>query len=191
MKRYHLTEEKFNDPNKFTRPLLFSVIQGGNYKKLRRKCAEALIEIGFDGYGYGGILLKSDKKKTREMLKYFTDLVPEDKIRYGMGVGKPDDIKFCLKCGYDLFDCVVPTRNGRHGQCFTSFGNVNLKNSKYRYDKKAIDRNCDCEACRVTNGSPRSSRAYIHHLLKIKEVTGMRLCSMHNLRYYTKLFDIK
>jgi len=187
LKRYHLTDKKFDNPYKYKRPLLFSVIQGGNYKKLRKKCAEALIEIGFDGYGYGGILLKNDKKKTREILKYFAELVPKDKIRYGMGVGKPDDIEYCIKCGYDLFDCVVPTRNGRHGQCFTSFGSINLKSSRYRYDNRAIDRKCDCESCRVVDGRPKASRAYLHHLLKTKEVTGMRLSSMHNLKFYADL----
>lgn len=189
LKRYHLTEEEFNNPKKFKRPLLFSVIQGGNYKRLRRKCAEKLIEIGFDGYGYGGILLKNDKAKTREMLDHLAKLVPEDKVRYGMGVGKPDDIEFCLKCGYDLFDCVVPTRNGRHGQCFTSFGSINLKSSKYKYDNRAIDRSCDCEACSKVNGRPKASRAYLHHLLRISEVTGMRLCSMHNLAYYSRIME--
>ncbi|MBN2015920.1 tRNA guanosine(34) transglycosylase Tgt [Candidatus Dojkabacteria bacterium] len=186
LKRYQLNDEKFDDPKK-KRPLLFSVIQGGNYKKLRKECAEKLIEIGFDGYGYGGILLKDDKKTTRDMLKHFAGLVPEDKVRYGMGVGKPDDVEFCIKHGYDLFDCVVPTRNGRHGQCYTSFGSINLKSTKYKYDNRAIDRACDCEACKVINRHPAASRAYLHSLFKAKEITAMRLCSIHNLRYYSNM----
>jgi queuine tRNA-ribosyltransferase len=186
-KRYQLDDIKFNNNVKYKRPLIFSVVQGGNYKDLRKECAEKLIEIGFDGFGYGGILLKDDVDKTNEMLRYFSDLIPENKIRYGMGVGKPDDIKFCMENGYDLFDCVIPTRNGRHGQCFTSFGSINLKSSKYKYDNRPIDKNCDCEAC--NNGMfPYSSRVYLYNLLKIKEVTAMRLCSIHNLRYYTSLF---
>ncbi|MFC1780276.1 tRNA guanosine(34) transglycosylase Tgt [Patescibacteria group bacterium] len=187
-RRYQLDDEKFDNPKKYKRPLLFCVIQGGNYKDLRKDCVEKLIEIGFDGYGYGGILLKDDVKTTREMLKYFAELVPEDKIRYGMGVGKPDDVKFCMENGYDLFDCVVPTRNGRHGQCFTSFGSINVKSSRYKYDNRPIDRTCDCEAC--NNGKfPLSSRSYLHSLLKQKEVSAMRLCSIHNLRYYSKVVN--
>jgi queuine tRNA-ribosyltransferase len=153
---------------------------------LRKECAERLAEIGFDGFGYGGILLKDDVKTTRSLLKYFAEIVPEDKVRYGMGVGKPGDVKYCIKHGYDLFDCVVPTRNGRHGQCFTSFGSINLKSGKYRYDNRPIDKKCDCEACN-SGKFPLSSRSYLHSLFKQKEVSAMRLCSMHNLRYYSKL----
>jgi queuine tRNA-ribosyltransferase len=188
LKRYKLDDGKFDNPKKYKRPLLFCVVQGGNYKDLRKECAKKLIEIGFDGFGYGGILLKDDIKTTREMLKYFAELVPEDKVRYGMGVGKPDDIKFCMENGYDLFDCVVPTRNGRHGQCFTSFGSINVKSSKYRYDNRPIDRTCDCEACN-SGKFPLSSRSYLHCLLKQKEVSAMRLCSIHNLRHYSKLVN--
>ncbi len=188
LKRYQLDNDKFEKPKK-KRPLLFAVIQGGNYKKLREECADKLIDIGFDGYGYGGILLKDNKKKTREMLKYFSSLVPEDKIRYGMGVGKPDDIKFCIQNGYDLFDCVVPTRNGRHGQCYTYFGSINLKSSKYKYDNRAIDKHCNCEACKNLNNHPAASRAYLYSLFKVKEITAMRLCSIHNLMYYNKLIN--
>jgi len=186
-KRYQLNDEKFDSPEKYKRPLLFSVIQGGNYKELREKCSAALIEIGFDGYGYGGILLKDDRKTTREMLAHFAQLVPEDKVRYGMGVGKPDDVRFCVEEGFDLFDCVVPTRNGRHGYCYTSFGGINLKSSKYRYDNRQIDRECDCEACKIRDRRPGASRAYLHNLFKAKEISCMRLCSIHNLRYYSTL----
>lgn len=188
-KRYQLNEEKFINTSKYKRPLLFAVIQGGNYKRLREECAEKLIDIGFDGYGYGGILLKDDKRTTREMLKFFAELVPVDKVRYGMGVGKPDDIRFCLKNGYDLFDCVVPTRNGRHGSCYTSFGSINLKSNKYKYDNRPIDRKCDCEACKYIGKWPAATRAYLWHLFKAKEISQMRLCSIHNLRYYVKLLS--
>lgn len=181
LKQFNLTEDEFNDPKNHPRPLLFSIVQGGNYKDLRKKCAEKLIQIGFDGYGYGGILIRKDPK-TNEMLKYFADIVPEDKIRYGMGVGYPKDIAFCIEHGYDLFDSVVPTRNGRHGQAFTSSGKLNLNNSQFKNDSSPIDKNCNCLACK------NYSRAYIHHLLKVKEVTGMRLVSMHNLSIYKKFF---
>ena len=187
MKRYQLDREKFENPKKYKRPLLFSVIQGGNYKDLRKKCAEKLIEIGFDGFGYGGILLKDDKKSTRELLKQFSELVPEEKIRYGMGVGRPEDIKFCIENGYDLFDSVVPTRNGRHGYCYTSFGGINLKSGKYKYDNRSIERDCECEACLSKNNYPNASRAYLHHLFKAKELSAMRLCSIHNLNYFSRL----
>lgn len=187
-KRFQLNDEKFENPLKYKRPLLFCIIQGGNYKRLRKLCAEKLAEIGFDGFGYGGILIKEDQV-TKEMLRYFAELVPEDKIRYGMGIGRPEDIKMCLKFGYDLFDCVVPTRNGRHGQCFTSFGCINLKSSKYKYDNRPIDRKCDCEACRYVNRRPVANRAYLWHLLRISEPSGMRLCSIHNLRHYARLLN--
>ena len=186
LKQYNLTAEKFNNPKKYKRPLLFSIIQGGNYKRLRKKCAEKLIEIGFDGYGYGGILLKDDQKKTREILKYFAELVPDKAIRYGMGVGRMKDIQFCVENGFDLFDSVVPTRNARHGHCYTTFGGINVRSSKYKYDKRAIDRKCDCEACHIVNRKPAVSRAYLWHLFKVQDSAAMRLCTMHNLHYYEK-----
>jgi queuine tRNA-ribosyltransferase len=188
-KRYQLDDKKFENVKKHKRPLLFCVVQGGNYKELRKECAERLIEIGFDGFGYGGILLKDDVVTTRDMLKYFAELIPPYKIRYGMGVGRPEDVEFCLKDGYDLFDCVVPTRNGRHGQCYTSFGSINLKSSKYKYDNQPIDKLCDCEACNLRK-QPYSSRAYLHNLFRVKEVSAMRLCSIHNLKYYAKMMDL-
>lgn len=186
LKRYNMSEEKFNKPEKYKRPLLFCVVQGGNYKHLRKQSAEELAEIGFDGYGYGGILLKDDIKTTRMMLKYFAEIVPDDKVRYGMGVGRLEDIEYCIDQGYDLFDSVVPTRNARHGHCYTTFGGINLKSSKYKFDNRAIDRKCSCSACEVINNHPRASRAYLWHLLKKKEMSGMRLCSIHNLRRYSE-----
>lgn len=186
LKRYNLTEEKFNKPEKYKRPLLFCVVQGGNYKELRKQSAEELAAIGFDGFGYGGILLKDDVEGTRDMLKFFSEIVPEDKVRYGMGVGRLEDIKFCIENGYDLFDSVVPTRNARHGYCYTSFGGINLKSAKYKYDNHPIDQACDCEACRYINKRPAANRAYLWHLLKMKEMSGMRLCSIHNLHHYKR-----
>lgn len=189
LKRYQLDEDKFNNPEKYKRPLLFCVIQGGNYKRLRKKCAEELIGIGFDGFGYGGILIKEERKTTREMLKYVTDIVPEEKIRYGMGVGRISDIKYCIENGYDLFDSVVPTRNGRHGTCYTRRRAINLKGNKYKYDNRSIDKDCECEACKVRNKRPTASRAYISYLLRIGEPVGMRYCTIHNLRTYSKLMN--
>jgi queuine tRNA-ribosyltransferase len=187
LKKFNLTEKLFNNHNGKKRPLLFAVVQGGNYKDLRKKCAEKLLEIGFDGYGFGGILLKEDIKSTRKMLSYFSEIIPPEFIRYGMGVGKPDDIIYCINHGFDFFDCVVPTRNGRHGYCYTVEGGINLRNSKYKHDKGPIDNSCDCPACKKKYNKPLITRAYISHLLKVKEVTGMRLCSIHNLRFYEKL----
>lgn len=183
-KRYQLNDKKFANPKKYKRPLLFCVVQGGDYKDLRKKSAEELIDIGFDGYGYGGILRNDNE--TKEMLRHFAEIVPEEAVRYGMGVGKLEDIKYCIDLGYDLFDSVVPTRNARHGYCYTSFGGINLKSSRYKYDNRAIDRLCDCEACRVVDNHPAANRAYLWHLLKMKEPAGMRLCSIHNLRQYQR-----
>jgi len=186
LKRYNLSEEKFNNPQKYKRPLLFCVVQGGNYKTLRAQSAEELINIGFDGFGYGGILLREDVDATRALLKYFAEIIPIDKVRYGMGVGRLEDIEYCIEHGYDLFDSVVPTRNARHGYCYTSFGGINLKSSKYKYDNRPIDRQCSCIACKTDGKRPSASRAYLWHLLKMKEMSGMRLCSIHNLQHYNQ-----
>lgn len=186
LKRFQLDETKFNNPQKYKRPLLFAVVQGGDFLDLRKRCASELAQIGFDGYGFGGILIKENKRKKFELLEQFCKVVPEDKIRYGMGVGRIEDIKFCIEHGFDIFDSVVPTRNGRHGNCYTRYGTVNLKSSKCKYDKRPISSNCECMVCSNKQGFIYS-RSYLHHLFKVNEMGVMRLCSIHNLTFYNKL----
>ncbi len=187
----NLTIKQFNNSS-LDRPLLFSVVQGGNYKDLRKECAEELIKIGFDGYGFGGGWVEgdfADDDISYPMFKYFAEIIPENKVRYGMGIGKPQDIKYCVNCGFDLFDCVVPTRDGRHGSCYVKDGRLNIRNKRFKKDKDPIEKGCDCPACKIVNGKPQASRSYIRYLLKRKEVTGMRLCALHNLRLYERLME--
>lgn len=185
LKQLDYSNKQFNNPDKYPRPLLFAIVQGGNYKDLRRQSAYELTEIGFDGYGYGGILIKEDKELKFEMLKLFSDLIPKDKIRYGMGVGRLEDIKFCIENGYDLFDSVVPTRNARHGTCYTSQGRISLTKSDFKNDFSRLDPDCSCNVCSNDN----ITRAYLHHLFKVKEMSAMRLCSIHNLTYYANFIQ--
>lgn len=185
LKQLNYTIDQFNQPDKYSRPLLFAIVQGGNYKHLREKSASELLEIGFDGYGYGGILIKEDRDLKFEMLKLFADLIPKDKIRYGMGVGRLEDIKFCVENGYDLFDSVVPTRNARHGTCYTSDGKISLPKADFKNDFSSIDENCSCKVC----SNKKITRAYLHHLFKVKEMSAMRMCSIHNLSYYADFMN--
>lgn len=166
--------------------LLSAVVQGANFYDLRYKCANHLVEMGFDGYNFGGYLLDDNGDLVVDQLQVVADNTPEDKFRYGMGVGKPEDIIECAKCGYKVFDTVIPTRNARHGTLYSSDlpdTVLRIGNSEYSTDLKKIDSNCDCELCK------NHSRAYLHHLLKQKEMTGMTLATIHNLRYYQRLIE--
>jgi len=190
LKLHHLTKKDFEQTTGEERPLLFAVVQGGNDLKLRKYCFEELENIGFDGYNWGGSPYDEIDKRD-EVGEYLASLIPENKVAYAMGVGTPDDIVKCLKWGWNLFDCVLPTRNARHGYLYvtkgvgdTNFENysvLRIKKSDYEFDEKPIDNNCDCEACR------NYSRAYLRYLMKIKELAGFRLATIHNLRFYTKL----
>ncbi len=157
--------------------ILYGIIQGANDKDLRKKSFEELEQIGFGGYGFGGVPLYDD------VVEYTADLIPDSKLRYMMGSGTPDDIKKYVAMGYDLFDCVVPTRNARHGLLYTSEGEMRITNAKFKFDKKPVDEKCDCELCTTY------SRSYLHHLFKIKEPLGRRLATIHNLRFYVKMME--
>ncbi len=164
--------------------LLTAVVQGANFSDLREKCAKELMEIGFDGYNFGGYLLDNQGKLVKEQLKLVAEITPNDKIKYAMGVGKPEDIIECAKLGYKLFDTVLPTRNARHGTLYTSDPKLKvlkIGNANFSEDNTAVDPSCDCELCKY------QSRAYLHHLLKNHEMTGMTLATIHNLTYYSKL----
>ncbi|NDF12561.1 MAG: tRNA guanosine(34) transglycosylase Tgt [Proteobacteria bacterium] len=160
---------------------LFGIVQGSVYHELRKRSAEALIDIGFDGYAIGGLAVGEGQKVMLEVLDYTAPLLPEDKPRYLMGVGKPDDIIEAVRRGIDMFDCVIPTRSGRNGQAFTRYGTLNIKNAKFADDARPLDEKCECPACKDY------SRAYLHHLVRSGEILGSMLMTWHNLRFYQDL----
>ncbi len=160
---------------------LFGIVQGGDNAELRLKSARALTDIGFDGYAVGGLAVGEPQEV---MLKVLDETVPaldEGRPRYLMGVGTPDDILSSVKRGIDMFDCVMPTRAGRHGQAFTRFGTVNLRNARHADDPRPLDGTADCPASRTY------SRAYLHHLVKAGETLGAMLLTWNNLAYYQRL----
>ena len=164
--------------------LLFGIVQGGAHEDLRRMSAEKLIEIGFDGYSIGGVA--NDHESKEDMYKafeYSTKYLPEDKMRYAMGIGEPIDLVEGVIRGIDLFDCVSPTRLARHGHALTKYGKINLKNAKYKADFTLISDSCDCYACK------HYTKAYIKHLIAAEETFGQRLLSIHNIRYLISLME--
>jgi queuine tRNA-ribosyltransferase len=160
---------------------LFGIVQGSVYPELRRACAEALTAIGFDGYAVGGLAVGEGQAIMFEMLDATLPLLPADRPRYLMGVGKPMDLLGSVGRGIDLFDCVLPTRSGRTSQAFTRRGTVNLRNARHLDDPRPLDEGCACTAC------TRFSRAYLHHLARAGEILGPMLLTEHNLRYYADL----
>lgn len=160
---------------------LFGIVQGGMYDDLRKISAQALMEIGFDGYAIGGLSVGEPKHERDHVLETTTPLLPENRPRYLMGVGKPEDIVESVKRGIDMFDCVIPTRNARNGYLFTRNGTLKIRNAKHRFDTKPIDEQCACYTCQ------NYSRAYLRHLDKCQEILGARLNTIHNLHYYQEL----
>jgi len=178
------------------RPLLFGIIQGGNDRALRKECADALKEIGFDGYGFGGWPLDSNGALVRDILEYTASLMPDAGAKYAMGVGKPENIAACFKMGYGLFDCVLPTRDARHNRLYVlsgegGFGDLGRDfyeyyyplDEKYARDGRPVSEYCDCALCK------NHSRAYLRHLLNTGDPTGTRLATIHNLRFYITLTE--
>lgn len=160
---------------------LFGIIQGSMYENLRDESLEGLVDIGFDGYAIGGLSVGEPKEEMMKVLDHTTPKMPEDKPRYLMGVGKPEDLVEGVRRGVDMFDCVMPTRNARNGHLFTSDGVVRIRNSQYKNDTGPLDKECDCYTCK------NFSRAYLHHLDKCQEMVGAQLNTIHNLRYYQTL----
>ncbi len=160
---------------------LFGIVQGGVYPDLRAESAAALLEIGCDGYAVGGLAIGEGQATTFTVLDATMPHLPADRPRYLMGVGKPDDIVGAVARGIDMFDCVLPTRSGRTGQAFTRRGAVNLDNARHADDARPLDAECRCPACRSF------SRAYLHHLVRTKEMLGAILLTQHNLTYYQDL----
>ncbi|HEY1961158.1 MAG TPA: tRNA guanosine(34) transglycosylase Tgt [Rhizomicrobium sp.] len=159
----------------------FGIVQGGVFPRLRQRSAEALIEIGFDGYAVGGLAVGEGQSAMFEVLDSTVPLLPRGRPRYLMGVGKPDDIVGAVLRGIDMFDCVLPTRSGRNGQAFTRAGTLNLRNARHADDPSPLDPECRCPACRDY------SRAYLHHVVKAGEIIASMLITWHNLTYYQDL----
>jgi len=160
---------------------IFGIQQGNVFKDLRAESAEALKKIGFDGYAIGGLAIGEGQEKMFEVLDYAPSMLPEDKPRYLMGVGRPDDIVGAVLRGVDMFDCVMPTRSGRTAQAFTKYGPINVRNARHREDPRPLEEGCDCPLC------TKYSRAYIHHLHKCNEILGVMLLTWHNISYYERL----
>lgn len=157
---------------------LFGIIQGSVYKNLRERSLTELSEIGFDGYATGGLSVGEPKEEMYEIINFIAPLMPEDKPRYLMGIGDLKDMLAAVEAGFDMFDCVIPTRNARNGTLFTSEGRVSIKRTEHKADNSPLDKNCSCYTCR------NFSRAYLRHLFLAKEILSMRLNTIHNLYFY-------
>ena len=162
---------------------LFGIQQGSTFEDLRAESAEALRGIGFDGYAIGGLAVGEGQEEMFRTLEFAPGMLPEDKPRYLMGVGKPDDIVGAVQRGVDMFDCVLPSRSGRTGQALTRFGAVNLRNARHRDDPRPLDPECTCPTCQGW------SRAYLHHVVKAGEIIASMLLTWHNLHYYQELMQ--
>jgi len=162
---------------------LFGIQQGGLDEQLRGESADALNAIGFEGYAVGGLAVGEGQKAMFEVLDFAPDQLPEDKPRYLMGVGKPDDIVGAVKRGIDMMDCVLPSRSGRTGQVFTRRGVVNIKNARHQDDPRPLDEACSCPAC------SNYSRAYLHHVFRSQEIISSMLLTWHNLHYFQEIMQ--
>jgi queuine tRNA-ribosyltransferase len=160
---------------------LFAIVQGSTFPDIRRRSAEALAEMDFEGYAIGGLAVGEGKEEMHEMIEVCNEILPTGKPRYLMGVGTPIDILNGIERGVDMFDCVMPTRNARKGMVFTSRGPLTVKNAQYKEDDRPLDENCTCYTCR------NFSRSYIRHLIHVRELLGMHLTTLHNLHFYLNL----
>jgi len=173
-----------------SRPLLFAVVQGGNDLDQRRRCVDGLLEIGFDGFGFGGWPIADDGSLLDEV-SAVADMIPEDLPIHGLGIGKPDNLVQAHSAGYDTFDCTIPTRDARRGRLYVdeqggapgTFEYLRIEREAFARDSRPIDERCDCACC------ADYSRAYLHHLFMIGEVGGHRLATIHNLRFYARLIE--
>ena len=157
---------------------LFGIVQGSSYRDLRERSVAELAAMDFDGYGIGGVSVGEPLEERREVVEWTAPGLPEEKVRYLMGVGTPGDLVHAVERGVDLFDCVMPSRNARHGMLFTSEGPLKIRNARYQSDPGPLDPACACLAC------ARTSRAFLHHLFRTKEITGPVLATLHNVRFY-------
>jgi len=164
-------------------PALFGIVQGSMFSDLRKMSAEALTSLEFDGYAVGGLSVGEPREIMLEMIEVTVPLLPDGLPRYVMGIGKPRDVVDGVLRGVDLFDCVLPTRNARNGTLFTSQGQLNIKNARYRDDRGPVDPGCSCPLCRSF------SRAYLRHLFQEREIYGLRLSTLHNLAFYHQMME--
>ncbi|MFJ3048242.1 tRNA guanosine(34) transglycosylase Tgt [Herbaspirillum chlorophenolicum] len=162
---------------------LFGIVQGGMFEGLRDESLAGLSELGFDGLAIGGLSVGEPKEDMMRVLEHVGPRLPADKPHYLMGVGTPEDLVAGVASGVDMFDCVMPTRNARNGWIFTRYGDIKIKNAKYKDDEKPYDETCDCYACK------NFSRAYLHHLHRAGEILGARMNTVHNLHYYLQLMQ--
>jgi queuine tRNA-ribosyltransferase len=166
-----------------TRQLLFGIVQGGTFEDLRKQSAQGIVELDFDGYAIGGVSVGEPEGEMMRAVESAEPFLPKDKPRYGMGLGTPPQLLEMIARGMDMFDCVLPTRLARNGTAFTTTGTLNLKNAEFALDKRPIEENCTCDACR------EFSRGYIRHLIKAEEILGLRLITLHNLHFYLNLMN--
>ena len=178
MKRLNGLEDTINKDQ-----MLFGINQGAVYDDIRIEHAKRISEMELDGYAIGGLAVGESHEEMYHVIESVVPFLPKDKPTYLMGVGTPANILEAVERGVDFFDCVYPTRNGRHGHLYTNYGKINLFNAKYELDSAPIEEGCGCPACK------RYSRAYIRHLLKAKEMLGMRLCVLHNLYFYNTMME--
>jgi queuine tRNA-ribosyltransferase len=172
------SDSTIRNPKSAIKQALFGIIQGASYLDLRKESLERTVEIGFDGYALGGLSVGEEKSVMYEVMENIAPLMPKDKPRYLMGVGTPQDLVESVARGIDMFDCVMPTRNGRTGQAFTSRGKLNIKNARYARDMKPLDESCSCSVCK------RHSRSFIRHLYMTGEMLASILLSHHNLTFF-------
>jgi len=165
------------------RQLLFGIVQGGTFEDLRRASAQAIVELEFDGYAIGGVSVGEPENEMMHSVESAEPFLPTDKPRYAMGLGTPPQLLEMIARGMDMFDCVLPTRLARNGTAFTVTGTLNLKNADFALDKRPIEENCACPACR------EFTRGYIRHLIKAEEILGLRLITLHNLHFYLNLMS--
>jgi queuine tRNA-ribosyltransferase len=163
--------------------LLFGIVQGGAFEDLRKKSAQQIVELDFDGYAIGGVSVGEPEEEMIRAVELVEPFLPKDKPRYAMGLGTPPQLLEMIGRGMDMFDCVLPTRLARNGTAFAATGTLNLKNAEFALDKGPIEENCVCEACRGF------SRGYIRHLVKAEEILGLRLITLHNLHFYLNLMN--
>ena len=160
---------------------LFGIIQGGMYPQLRMQSLAGLVDIGFDGYAIGGLSVGEPTQDMNTIIESLAPKMPKGSPHYLMGVGRPEDIIYAVSQGVDMFDCVMPTRNARNGWLFTRFGNIKIRNAQYKLDTKPLDETCNCYTCQ------NYSRSYLRHLHQANEITGHRLCTLHNLYFYQQM----
>jgi len=190
-RRSHDEFAKLNNPN-----ALFGIVQGGMFENLREASLEQLVAMDFPGYAVGGVSVGEPKEEMLHIMAHTPHRLPAHKPRYLMGVGTPEDLVEGVRCGVDMFDCVMPTRNARNGTLFTRYGDLKLRNARHKADPQPIDPSCTCHACAGTSGVSWNdggregfSRAYMHHLDRCGEMLGPMLATIHNLHYYLNLMQ--